>query len=53
MIRRRRIAREKLWRRRAMVKTIRPSVKLDLIFLYISTYETRSTSSRTRFPAVI
>ncbi len=48
-----RMARERLCSRSAMVKTMRPSVKLDLILLYISKYEKRSTSSNTMLPAVI
>ncbi len=48
-----RTAREKLWSRSARVNIINPNVKLDLIFLYIPIYDTKSTSSRTMFPAVI
>jgi hypothetical protein len=48
-----RTAREKLWSRSARVNIINPNVKLDLIFLYIEIYDTKSTSSRTMFPAVI
>ena len=53
MIKSSKTARERLWSRSARVKMIRPSVKLDLIFRYISIYETKSTSSSTIFPAVI
>lgn len=44
---------EKLWSRSAIVKMIRPRVKLDVIFRYISIYEIKRTSSKTMFPAVI
>ncbi len=53
MIRSNRTAREMLCNRSAIVKMIRPSVKFDLIFLYISRYETKSTSNNTTLPAVI
>lgn len=45
------MAREKLCNKSATVKIIRPSVKLDLIFLYIWIYDTRSTNSNTMLPA--
>ncbi len=48
-----RTARERLWSKSAIVKMIRPRVKLDLILRYISRYEIRSTSSSTMLPAVI
>ncbi|MDD5472733.1 MAG: hypothetical protein PHU34_01155 [Candidatus Methanoperedens sp.] len=47
-----RTAREMLCNRSAIVKIIRPRVKLDLILLYIWKYETKSTSSNTMLPDV-
>ncbi len=53
MISNSRIARDKLCNRSATVNIISPSVKLDLILLYIWKYETRSTSNNTMLPAVM
>jgi len=53
MIRSSMIAREKLCNKSAIVKIIRPRVKLDFILLYIWKYETRSTNSNTMLPADI
>jgi len=36
---------ERLWRSSAIVKIMRPRVKLDFIFLYISIYETKTQAA--------